>query len=374
MSITANEEKQKKEILIVDDTPDNLRLLSAILTKKKYDVRKSLNSKQAISSIKAHAPDLILLDIKMPEIDGYETCMALKQDPETCMIPVIFISALDDAVDKVKAFSVGGADYVSKPFQEAEVLARIEHQIHLRDLQCQLETQNQKLIQSNQELENFAHIVSHDLQQPLQSIMGYAKIITIQYPALLDTEANQYVKKILEAGDRMRRLIQNLLDCARAEQTPEIFTPLDGNILLETAMQDLSNLIEESGADISFGKLPKLLGNEAQLVQLFENILGNALKFSRTEKQPKIHIESSKTTDGNCLLCFQDNGIGIPEDGINDIFKKFHRMHSNQKYPGLGIGLATCKKIVEHHKGSIWVESKVSVGTSFYIRLPMLVD
>jgi len=121
MKSTINK-KSKKEILVVDDTPDNLRLLSAILTKKDYGVRKALDSRQAISSVKADAPDLILLDIKMPEVDGYETCIALKADPETCAIPIIFISALDDAMDKVKAFSVGGADYINKPFQEAEVL------------------------------------------------------------------------------------------------------------------------------------------------------------------------------------------------------------------------------------------------------------
>ena len=362
----------KKEILIVDDTPDNLRLLSAILSKRDYVVRKALDSRQAISSVKADAPDLILLDIKMPEVDGYETCIALKADPEFSAIPIIFISALDDAVDKVKAFSVGGADYVSKPFQEAEVLARIEHQLRLRDLQSQLEFQNQELIQSNQELEQFAHIVSHDLQQPLQSMMGYAKIIGMQYPDLPDTEAHRYLQNILEAGDRMHRLIHDLLSYAKAEQMPEAFVPLDCNAILVTAMNDLSGLIEQSGANITVTTLPTILGNETQLVQLFENLLGNALKFSKSDTLPKIHIGCSSTEDGDWILSFQDNGIGISTKDIESIFQRFHRIHSNHEYPGSGIGLATCKKIVENHKGTIWVESKVGEGSSFYIKFPML--
>lgn len=362
----------KKEILVVDDTPDNLRLLSAILTRKDYEVRKALDSRQAMSSVKADAPDLILLDIKMPEVDGYETCIALKADPETCAIPVIFISALDDAMDKVKAFSVGGADYISKPFQEAEVLARIEHQLHLRDLQAQLEAQNQELTQSNQELELFAHIVSHDLQQPLQSMMGYAKIIGMQYPDLLDTAANQYLQNILKAGDRMHRLIQDLLNYARADQLPETFTPLDCNAVVATAVNDLDSLIKERGADVTFTELPLVLGNEIQLVQLFQNLLSNALKFARPDVRPQISITSSATADGYWLLSCQDNGIGIPGKDVDSIFQRFYRLHTNHEYPGSGIGLATCKRIVESHNGTIWVKSKVGEGSAFYIKLPRI--
>lgn len=265
-----------KEILVVDDTPDNLRLLSAMLTQQNYEVRKALNGARAIASIKANAPDLILLDIKMPGMDGYEVCEALKQDPETQEIPVIFISALDDVLDKVKAFSVGGADYISKPFQEAEVLARIENQLCMRDLQFQLKAQNEELARSNQELEQFAHVVSHDLQQPLQSILGYAKIITLQYPELQESGVNDHLAKISEAGDRMQRLIKDLLKYARIGQEGEVFTEVNCNIVLAQALNNLDLAMEESQAALTYPQLPKILGNQTQLIQLFQNLIGNA--------------------------------------------------------------------------------------------------
>lgn len=360
----------KKEILVVDDTPDNLRLLSAMLSKKNYEVRKALNSKHAISSVKADAPDLILLDIKMPGTDGYKTCQILKEDPATQAIPIIFISALDDALDKVRAFAVGGADYISKPFQEAEVLARIENQLHLRDLQLQLEAQNQELIESNQELEQFAHIVSHDLQQPLQSVIGYAKILGLQYPELRNTDAHQYLDNILEAGNRMHRLIKDLLSYATVDKERETFVLVDCNRVLAEAISNLDVLIQEKNAQVVYSEMPTILGQEIQLIQLFQNLIGNALKFTHPGATPEVKITVSSVSDSHCLLAFQDNGIGIPADHIHTIFQKFRRLHANEAYPGSGIGLATCKKIVENHLGDIWVESIPDEGSTFFVKLP----
>lgn len=359
----------KKEILVVDDTPDNLRLLSAILTKRNYKVRKALTSEQAISSAKADAPDLILLDIVMSDRSGYETCAALKQDADTQAIPVIFISALDDALDKVKAFSVGGADYVCKPFQELEVLARIENQLNIRELQLQLEAQNRELLQSNKELEQFAHVVSHDLQQPLQSIIGYTKVINMQHSDLLNSEVQQYLNNILAASDRMRGLIRDLLSFAKVDQGRGNFVEVDCDAVLSEAISNLSILIQESQATVTHAELPRVLGKKAQLVQLFQNLLSNALKFSREGVPPKVVIEVSAESEDYWLLTFQDNGIGIPSEDISLIFQRFHRSHA-RKYSGNGIGLTICKKIVESHSGEIWVESVVDQGSCFFVRLP----
>ncbi|NER83837.1 MAG: response regulator [Leptolyngbya sp. SIO1D8] len=364
------ENRPKKEILVVDDTPDNLRLLSAILTQQNYEVRKALNSTRAFASVKADAPDLILLDIKMPEINGYEVCAALKRDPETQEIPIIFISALDDALDKVKAFSVGGADYITKPFQEAEVLARIENQLHIQELQYQLKAQNEELVRSNQELEQFAHIVSHDLQQPLQSIIGYAKLISLQSSASLEPALNQHLTNILDAGDRMQRLIKDLLGYAQIGQETEAFALVDCNTVLTQVLSNLDIALKESQAELNFPQLPCLVGNETQLIQLFQNLLSNAIKFSRDETTPKITIAVSQQDAAYWLFEIHDNGVGMPPESLNKVFKSFQRLHSASKYPGNGIGLATCKKIVENHRGEIWVNSKESVGTSFYFKLP----
>lgn len=356
------------DILIVDDTPDNLRLLSAMLTRRGLIVRKALSGPRAIASVQADPPDLILLDIKMPDMSGYEVCQQLKADPDTQTVPIIFISALDDANDKVKAFAAGGVDYVTKPFQEAEVLARIENQLRLRRLQAQLESQNAELARSNRELEQFAHIVSHDLQQPLQSITGFAKLISIKHGSALDTDTQDYLNSILNAGQRMQYLIQDLLSYAQAGQAGPAHTDVDCNTILEQVQNNLRGAIAEKSVDILYPSLPVVSGCEFQLVQLFQNLISNAIKFTRPDVSPWVKVSAQRQAD-RWLIGIHDNGIGMPQIHIDRIFEAFQRLHDPQKYPGTGIGLATCKKIINNHQGQIWVESQLNVGTSFYFTL-----
>ncbi|MFB2939429.1 response regulator [Aerosakkonemataceae cyanobacterium BLCC-F154] len=362
--------KSNEDILIVDDTPDNLRLLSAMLTKKGYEVRKALNGRAAIASAQADTPDLILLDIKMPEMEGYEVCQHLKADPKTRDIPVIFISALDDVMDKVRAFASGGIDYVTKPFQEAEVLARIENQLKIQRLQKKLIQQNEELARSNRELEQFASVVSHDLQQPLQGITGFAKIMAIKYQNSLDETALDYLNRIFESGGRMQRLIQDLLTYAQVGTPNQTFELIDCNLILEQVRENLQTAIAEKYAKLDYDFLPKVIGNETQLIQLFQNLISNAIKFTNPEKSPEIKILA---VPQNFKWCFEihDNGIGIDTENLGRIFEAFHRVHSAKEFPGTGIGLATCKKIIENHQGEIWVKSELNVGTTFYFTLPI---
>lgn len=365
------ENQIKKQILVVDDKPDNLRLLSAMLAHHHYEVRKALSSSRVIESVKADAPDLILLDIRMPEIDGYEVCTILKKDPETRDIPIIFLSALDDTLDKVNAFAVGGSDYITKPFQEAEVLARIENQLKIRELQCQLKIQNEELVRSNRELEQFAHIVSHDLQQPLQTIMGYTQLVALQEAESADSSTHECFNKILSAGDRMQHLIKELLNYALTGQESQEFTLVDCNVVLRQAIENLDRALNESQAVLSYPQLPMILGHETQLALLFQNLISNAVKFVSPNSKPQITLTVSQENRTHWLFAIKDNGIGIPPDHIGKVFKGFHRLHSVKQYPGHGIGLATCKRIVENHGGAIWVESQHHVGTTFYFKLPV---
>jgi len=330
----------------------------------------------ALASAHADPPDLILLDIRMPEMDGYEVCQQLKASELTQAIPVIFLSALDDVLDKVKAFGVGGVDYITKPFQTEEVLVRIEMQLRLRKLQRQLAEHNQELqklnhalLVSNQELEQFAYAVSHDLQQPLQSITGFVGLIQMKYQGELDAGVLQYIDRIFEAGKRMQRLIQDLLAYAQVGQVDLALVPVESKLIVYQALANLEMLIAEKKADIIFGELPWVQGDETQLVRLFQNLIGNALKFTRSDTLPKIQISVTEQAD-HWLFGIHDNGIGIPAESLKDIFQAFKRLKSAQNYVGTGIGLATCKKIVKGHGGQIFAESTVGLGTVFYFTLP----
>ena len=358
----------KGDILIVDDTPDNLRLLSAMLTHQGFAVRKALNGQRALFSAQTDPPDLILLDIKMPEMSGYQVCRQLKEDPKTGEVPIIFISALDDAMDKVQAFAAGGIDYITKPFQEAEVLARIENQLRIQRLQRQLLQQNEELARSNRDLEQFAYVVSHDLQQPLQSITGFIRLLQLKHKDDLGDMAHEYLNRIHEAGDRMQRLIQDLLTYAQMGHDQPPMQVLDGDRLLGQVTENLQAAIAQHQVILQADPLPQVLGNEIQLIQLFQNLLSNGIKFVRAGTQPQIRISVEPQGD-RWRFGIHDNGIGIAPHNLDKIFYIFQRTESAQQYPGTGIGLATCKKIVENHQGNLWVTSQVDVGTTFYFTL-----
>ncbi|MDX2229760.1 MAG: response regulator [Leptolyngbyaceae cyanobacterium bins.349] len=322
--IRTSDQTPKADILIVDDTPDNLRVLSAMLTARGYEVRKALNGQRAIASVESEPPDLILLDIKMPEMDGYTVCQHLKSSPATGEVPIIFISALDDALDKVKAFASGGVDYVTKPFQEAEVLARIEHQLRIQRLQHQLVEQNEELLRSNRELEQFAYVVSHDLQQPLQSVTGFVKLLQLKYEAILDDVAQDYLNRIHETGNRMQRIIQDLLAYAQVDQQKEMQI-VDCNHVLNQVLENLQDAIAAKQATITTDPLPLLQGSETQLIQLFQNLISNAIKFVPAEVHPTIHIQVSEHKNQWCIG-IRDNGIGIKPEHLERIFEIFQRV------------------------------------------------
>lgn len=355
----------REDILLVDDTPDNLRVLSAILTNQGYEVRKALNGQRAIASVQSDPPDLILLDIRMPGMDGYAVCQQLKANPKTCDVPVIFISALDDVLDKVKAFAVGGVDYVTKPFQEMEVLARIEHQLCIQRLKQQLLEHNQELARSNQELEQFAYVVSHDLQQPLQSITGFAKVMLIKYQDQLDQAAVDYLNRIHGSGDRMQRLIQDLLSYSKAGLHGQEMQSVDLNLVLKQVLENLDVSIQRNQIILDVDSLPTVMGYETQLIQLFQNLISNAIKFVEPGVIPQIKISSLQ--QGDCwLLEIHDNGIGIDAQHLEKVFNMFQRTQSAESYSGTGIGLATCKKIVKNHGGQLWATSQPGIGTTFH--------
>jgi signal transduction histidine kinase len=417
-------------ILVVDDTPENLRLLSTMLSQRGYTPRCVINGQMALRACNSNPPDLILLDIMMPEMNGYEVCEHLKNDAITRDIPVIFISAKDEVFDKVNAFAVGGVDYISKPFQFEEVLVRIESHLTLRKLQNQLKEQNvllqdeinnrlaveqilheknqilqqeissrravekaiqeqnlllqkeicnrqrvesallksnQELARSNAELEQFAYVASHDLQAPLATIASYAQLLEKRYKDQLDSQANKFIGNIVQGCTRMQTLIDDLLEYSRVGRSQKPFKPSNCNQVVEQALANLQAVIRDTQAVVSYGELPVVTGDISQLVQLFQNLVCNAIKY-RQDAPPAVGISACKQQD-SWLFSVSDNGIGIAAQHQERIFQIFQRLHTQKEYSGTGIGLAICQKIVERHGGRIWVESESGQGSTFHFTI-----
>ncbi|NJK67618.1 MAG: response regulator [Microcoleus sp. CSU_2_2] len=417
-------------ILVVDDTPENLRLLSTMLIQRGYAPRCVINGQMALRACNSNPPDLILLDIMMPDMNGYEVCQHLKSEAKTREIPVIFISAKDEVFDKVNAFAVGAVDYISKPFQFEEVLARIESHLTLRKLQKQLTEQNvllqeeinsrlavekvihekntilqqeistrraveqtlqeqnlilqqeihnrqraesallksnQELARSNAELEQFAYVASHDLQAPLATIASFAQLLEKRYQDRLDSQANKFIGNIVQGCTRMQTLIDDLLEYSRVGRSRKPFQPIDCNQVLEQAIANLQAVISDTQAVINYSELPVVTGDISQLIQLFQNLLGNAIKY-RKATSPVVGITVCQH-ENKWLFSISDNGIGIAEQHQERIFQIFKRLHTQREYSGTGIGLAICQKIVERHGGSIWVESEPGQGSTFHFTI-----
>jgi light-regulated signal transduction histidine kinase (bacteriophytochrome) len=237
----------------------------------------------------------------------------------------------------------------------------------LKETQYQLEIQNKILTNKNQELERFTYIASHDLQEPLLSLISFSKILEEEYSEKLDEEGRMFVQFINNSATRMRSLISGLMEYNRIN-LKEILDPYDFNILLQEVQDDLNNSISNHKAIISIQKLPTLRCYPTFIRILFQNLISNAIKFTTKEVIPQIEI-SSLEREKDWLFKVSDNGIGIPVKNLQEIFMVFKRLHKEQNYAGLGIGLAHCKKIVEIHNGEIWVDSVEGTGSIFYFTI-----
>ncbi len=237
-----------------------------------------------------------------------------------------------------------------------------------RAAQRELKSRAEALSHSNTELEQFAYIASHDLQEPLRMVASYCQLLQRRYSDRLDGDANEFIGYAVDGARRMQILINDLLHYSRLGRNGRPFEPTDCNEVLEQVMDNLTVAIEDCEAEIVRYPLPVVVADKTQLAQLFQNLIGNAIKFRKSHR-PKIVIEADRE-NGNYVFAVRDDGIGIEEELLDRIFVIFQRLHNQKQYPGTGIGLAVCKKIVERHRGKIWVDSEVGKGTTFYFTLP----
>ena len=367
------------DILIVDDTPANLQLLTGMLKQRGYRVRSVPSGKLAIQAVQNEKPDLILLDIKMPEMNGYEVCKHLKADEALKEIPVLFISALDETIDKIKAFAAGGVDYVAKPFQFEEVEARVQTHLKLRRLQIELEGKNRQLQENYDQLrkleelrDNLTHMIVHDMRSPLMGITGHLESLEKDAGKKLNSSELAILRDARSSGLVVAGMVNSLQDVNRLElgQMRLNVTTSDMEVLIQNALNSLGSLTKQVSPLYQKQSLPVIVNCDAHLVtRVIANLVGNAIKF--TPEGSKVAISVERHGKG-AKLCVADTGSGIPAKYHEKIFDKFWQVETRQqgKVYSTGLGLTFCKLAVEAHGGEIGVESEVGKGSTFWFTLP----
>jgi two-component system, sensor histidine kinase and response regulator len=370
------------DVLIVDDALPNLRLLSRMLTSHGYQVRGVSNSNMVMTVVQAEAPDLILLDINMPGQNGYEVCAALKSEATTADIPVIFMSALDDVPDKVRAFAVGGVDYIPKPFQVEEVLARVETHLTLQSLQKQLRQQvqtlqsltndlvlaNSQLQASNNELNAFAHTVAHDLKNPLATIMLTADI-TERYLKQGNVEKSCHTLSALRNGvHKLDNIIDELLLLSSVRKETVVKSPLIMDRIVAQALLRLQRMNEQFAVTVDApASWPRALGYAPWVEEVWVNYLSNGIKYGGAP--PALVLGADNLPNGRVCFWVQDNGPGIEAAKLDNLFVEFTRLEQTRAQ-GHGLGLSIVKRIVEKLDGEVGVASTPGEGSRFYFVLP----
>ena len=240
-----------------------------------------------------------------------------------------------------------------------------EHEVKLQDTIKELES-------SNKELQSFAYITSHDLQEPLRTIASYAQLIERRYKGQLDQDADEFLDFMVSGATRMKSMIQGLLEYSRIDRAETELIETDMNVKLEKVIDNLQFTIDESKAEITYDNLPTVCVDPDQMVRVLQNLIGNAIKYKKPQFPPRIHISAKKDTQKNeHVFSVQDNGIGMEKQYTNRIFEVFRRLHAIGEYEGTGIGLAIVKRIIERHDGNIWVESKLGEGSTFNFTIPI---
>jgi len=363
------ETETRGDILVVDDTPANLWLLHNLLKEQGYKVRPATNGQQALRAVRAMTPDLILLDIMMPNMDGFEVCKRLKADERTRDVSVIFISALNDVFDKVTAFSIGGLDYITKPFEVEEVLARVHTHLSLRKARLLLAEQNKQLHQQNQELDAFARTVAHDLKNPLGVITGFTDMMRDYGPALTDEELAIISQNAGQAARKATNIIEALLLLAGVRKQKVVLEPINMATVLKQVQQRIKPMLAEYRGTLSLpNSWPTVLGYVPWVEEIWMNYLSNGLKYGG--QPPHLELGFTPTEDGMVQFWVQDNGTGLSPEAQSQLFTEFTRLNALQ-IEGHGLGLSIVKRIIDKLHGQVGVESQIGQGSRFYFTLPV---
>ncbi len=408
----------KKKILLVDDRADNLLSMEAILEPDGYELIKADSGRHALKILLTDFDfALILMDVKMPNLNGFETAALIYEREKLKHIPVVFITANNYGEENMfKGYRTGAVDYIYKPVNPGLLRAKVAVFVDLYTKNHQLIAHEQKLITINKSLENeinerktseekikelnrkllenidhleaankdldrFAFMSSHDLQEPLRKIRTFTELLYSKHKDVFDQDAVRYINLIQKSAERMQKLIKDILEFSTISNDNNNFVNTDMTVLVKEAVSEMDTMVLQKNAKIRIKPLPSLNVNAGLIQPLFFNLIGNALKYSKKDIDPVIDIYAEQVTAADdfrgmgtqryCRIFVKDNGIGFDQKYAEQIFKMFVRLHGNSQYEGTGIGLALCRQIVEKHQGYISALSKENEGSTFIVSLPM---
>lgn len=368
---------RKPKILIVDDRPENLVALETVLRDLDIELVKAYNGNDALKATLHHNFALALLDIQMPEMDGYELASILREEEKTSRLPFIFISAVyTDNLNVFKGYEKGAFSFITKPFQPEILINKVkffiekhQQEIELHELNESLARKNSDLEFSNKELESFSYSISHDLRAPLRALNSYSRILEEEYFSDMNQDAKQVLHNIRTNADRMGLLVDDLLEFSRLGKKEIQKTVVDMKELVESVVQDVEHSFAHK-ATIKLGELHPVYADRSLIRQVLTNLVENAVKYSAKKGKPEVEIGSSFTSD-SVTYFVKDNGSGFNMDYAHKLFGVFQRLHDSSEFEGTGIGLAIAQRIITRHGGIIWPEAEEDKGATFFFKLPI---
>jgi light-regulated signal transduction histidine kinase (bacteriophytochrome) len=357
-------------VLVVEDNPAELTLLREIFQREEFHVIGCGSAAEALEEVQRQSFDVAVVDYRLPDLSGTQLLERIRGLDE--QIRVIIYTGWGSYDSVKEALNLGAFAYLEKLSDPSELLRHVHRAClervdrYAADLERAVALRTEELARSNRDLEEFASVVAHDLRSPLLTVSGYCQLLSEEYGDRLDANAHDYLGQVVAAAGRMNRLIEDILEYSRVGRSQRPLQPLDVQSVLAQAIANLEGSIRQHDAKIDVGPMPTIVGDQTQLVQLFQNLVDNGIKFHRDEA-PRVRVTSSRIADG-WQFAVEDNGAGIAEEYFEQIFRTFRRLHG-PRYPGTGIGLAICKKIVERHRGRIWLTSTVGQGTTFHFTI-----